>query len=218
MTDNSDRNLLLGMLALQLDFISREDFIAATSAWVQNKSLALEEILREKWIGNEECDLLMALVEKHIEKHDGKVDQSLAALSSLSGVEADLQSLNDAEISATLSMLSNDDEATPTTVEDTFSFGTSRADAGARFRVLRPHAKGGLGEVFVAHDEELHRQVALKRIQEQQSDDPASRARFVQEAEITGRLEPPGIVPVYGFGEYSNGRPFYAMRFVHGDS
>ena len=89
---------------------------------------------------------------------------------------------------------------------------------GRRFRILRPHARGGLGEVFVAQDEELHREVALKEIQERHADHPESRARFLLEAEITGGLEHPGIVPVYGLGQYADGRPFYAMRFIKGDS
>ncbi|MBC7855544.1 MAG: serine/threonine protein kinase, partial [Pirellulaceae bacterium] len=89
---------------------------------------------------------------------------------------------------------------------------------GQRFRVLRPHAKGGLGEVFVAQDLELHREVALKEIQARFADQPESRSRFVLEAEITGGLEHPGIVPVYGLGQYADGRPFYAMRFIRGDS
>ena len=89
---------------------------------------------------------------------------------------------------------------------------------GRRFRVLRPHAKGGIGEVFVAHDEELHRDVALKEIQGRYADDPESRSRFLVEAEITGGLEHPGIVPVYGLGQYADGRPFYAMRLIRGDS
>ena len=48
--------------------------------------------------------------------------------------------------------------------------------------------------------------------------DPQLRARFVFEAEITGNLGHPGIVPVYGKGEYSDGRPFYAMRFIRGET
>jgi tetratricopeptide (TPR) repeat protein/tRNA A-37 threonylcarbamoyl transferase component Bud32 len=87
-----------------------------------------------------------------------------------------------------------------------------------RFRPLRYHARGGLGVVHVAEDGELRRQVALKRIREQFADDPASRQRFLREAEITGGLEHPGIVPVYGLGQGANGRPFYAMRFIKGDS
>ena len=97
------------------------------------------------------------------------------------------------------------------------SIGTSTSDGG-RFRVLRPHARGGLGAVFVALDSELNREVALKQILDHHADDQASRQRFVLEAEITGGLEHPGIVPVYGLGTYGDGRPYYAMRFIRGDS
>ena len=72
--------------------------------------------------------------------------------------------------------------------------------------------------MFVALDAELNREVALKQILDHHADDPSSRTRFVLEAEITGGLEHPGIVPVYGLGSYGDGRPYYAMRFVRGDS
>jgi serine/threonine-protein kinase len=58
----------------------------------------------------------------------------------------------------------------------------------------------------------------LKQILEHHADDAISRQRFLLEAEITGGLEHPGIVPVYGLGTYGDGRPYYAMRFVRGDS
>ena len=60
--------------------------------------------------------------------------------------------------------------------------------------------------------------MALKQILDKHADDPTSRARFLLEAEITGGLEHPGIVPVYGLGTYDDGRPYYAMRFIRGDS
>ena len=60
--------------------------------------------------------------------------------------------------------------------------------------------------------------MALKQIQEAYVDDRVSRVRFIQEAEITGGLEHPGIVPVYGLGTDANGHPFYAMRFIRGES
>src|SRR5213079_1662237 len=50
------------------------------------------------------------------------------------------------------------------------------------------------------------------------ADDADSRSRFLLEAEITGGLEHPGIVPVYGLGQYLDGRPYYAMRFIRGDN
>jgi serine/threonine-protein kinase len=94
------------------------------------------------------------------------------------------------------------------------------ADGGLRrrYRPLFLHARGGLGEIFVARDQELNRDVALKRIQEQHLDDRESHERFVLEALITGRLQHPGVVPVYGLGEDGRGQPCYAMRFIAGES
>ena len=70
----------------------------------------------------------------------------------------------------------------------------------------------------MALDSELNREVALKELRPERADDPDSRTRFLLEAEITGRLEHPGVVPVYGLGCDTRGRPFYAMRFVKGDT
>src|SRR5436305_8874433 len=55
-------------------------------------------------------------------------------------------------------------------------------------------------------------------MQEHFADQLEARCRFVREAEITGKLERPGVVPVYGLGKYADGRPFYAMRFIRGES
>ncbi|HEY7428643.1 MAG TPA: serine/threonine-protein kinase [Gemmataceae bacterium] len=95
--------------------------------------------------------------------------------------------------------------------------GTGEATPG-RYRVLRFHAAGGLGEVYVAEDTELHREVALKEIKRQHADGRDARSRFVLEGKVTGRLEHPGVVPVYGLGSYTDGRPYYAMRLIQGES
>ena len=87
-----------------------------------------------------------------------------------------------------------------------------------RFRVVSLHASGGMGHVFVARDDQLHRSVALKEIQEQFADDRHIRDRFLREAEVTGQLEHPGIVPVYAMGHYEDGRPYYVMRMIRGHS
>ncbi|MGL5095810.1 MAG: serine/threonine-protein kinase, partial [Planctomycetia bacterium] len=81
---------------------------------------------------------------------------------------------------------------------------------------LRPHAKGGLGVVYSAVDRNLHRAAAVKCIQNRHSDNPDLVRRFLMEAEVTGRLDHPGVVPVYGMGRTAEGRPFYAMRFIRG--
>jgi hypothetical protein len=68
--------------------------------------------------------------------------------------------------------------------------------APLRYRVLHPHARGGLGEVFVALDQELRRRVALKEIQPRHAHDPGNRLRFLREARITGALEHPDLAAV----------------------
>src|SRR5437870_12900116 len=70
--------------------------------------------------------------------------------------------------------------------------------AAGRYFPLRFHARGGPGEVYVALDTELNRQVALKRIQRRYAGDPETCRRFLLESEITGQLEQPGIAPAYG--------------------
>jgi serine/threonine-protein kinase len=88
----------------------------------------------------------------------------------------------------------------------------------SRYRPLRLHAQGGLGEVYLARDEELSREVALKCMQWKYASDGGSRRRFVREGEITGGLEHPGVVPVYGLGSDADGHPCYAMRFIRGET
>lgn len=91
---------------------------------------------------------------------------------------------------------------------------TTRSD----YRGLRSFARGGLGEVWLGRDAAIGRDVAVKRLQDQDADDPSRRKRFLREAAVTGRLEHPGIAPVYGIGEDSAGRPCYSMRFIPGET
>ncbi|TWT36991.1 Serine/threonine-protein kinase PknD [Posidoniimonas corsicana] len=83
---------------------------------------------------------------------------------------------------------------------------------------LRLLAKGGLGIVFAAEDQQLGRRVAVKFLQEDHAHDPLSRRQFLLEAEVTSRLEHPGVAPVYCAGAVEDGRPFYAMRLIEGQT
>jgi tRNA A-37 threonylcarbamoyl transferase component Bud32 len=216
---DADRGLLIGMLALQNNFIDREALLAAFTIWVADKARPLGQILREQ--GALDADtyaLLEALTRKHLEMHDGDPERSLAALSTSGPVRHDLERIADPDLHASLAHVAAD-RATEFDPDATRTSDAGQSNSpGGRFRVLRFHRRGGLGEVFVAHDEELHREVALKHIQEEHADDPQNRSRFVVEAEITGRLEHPGIIPIYGLGTYGDGRPFYVMRFIRGNS
>ncbi|MCA9077355.1 MAG: protein kinase, partial [Planctomycetaceae bacterium] len=87
-----------------------------------------------------------------------------------------------------------------------------------RYVVVKKHASGSLGEVLVALDKDFERDVALKRVLPTMANDPLCRRRFEMEAKITGRLEHPGIVPVYSRGKTSDGEAFYAMKFIEGET
>jgi tRNA A-37 threonylcarbamoyl transferase component Bud32 len=93
----------------------------------------------------------------------------------------------------------------------------AQAEPG-RYRALASHARGGLGEVLIAEDAQLGRRVALKRIQTRWQHDPEARRRFLLEAVVTGRLEHPGVVPVYSLTQAADGELCYAMRFVEGQT
>ena len=88
--------------------------------------------------------------------------------------------------------------------------------ASARYRELQFFKKGGLGTLFRAFDEALHRETIVKFLGDKCTGNPALLAQFRVEAEITARLDHPGVVPVYGIGEAWSGRPFYVMRLVKG--
>jgi serine/threonine-protein kinase len=216
---DADRNLLFGLLALQTGLINQAALLVAFHAWTQAKNRRLAEILVEQGaLDGDGQELILALADKHLKLHSGDPERSLAALPAGRSTREELARLADPEIDASLMRLgSGPSEASDFDRTASYSVGTATSE-GQRFRILRPHARGGLGAVFVALDAELNREVALKQILDHHADDPTSRARFLTEAEITGGLEHPGIVPVYGLGTYANGRPFYAMRLIRGES
>ena len=85
----------------------------------------------------------------------------------------------------------------------------------SKFKLIRRLGQGGLGNVWLARDEKLNRNVAIKELRPEALNSPQSWQRFHREAEITGHLEHPNVVPLYQYGvDQSSGEPFYAMRFV----
>jgi eukaryotic-like serine/threonine-protein kinase len=218
----TDRNLLFGILALQMDLVTRDQLVAAMNAWVIRKADPLAQVLVDQGaLAADERALLEPMVALHLKRHGGDPERSLAAAAAQLSTRLPAAAVQDPELVAALETLA---PATLTRDGDFDPDGTctyrppAPRPGGSRYRIVREHAKGGLGIVFLARDTELNRQVALKEIQDHFADDDVSRARFLTEAEVTGGLEHPGIVPIYGLGRYDDGRPFYAMRFIRGDS
>ena len=89
---------------------------------------------------------------------------------------------------------------------------TGARKASVPYRLVRKLGQGGLGRVWLAFDDNLKRYVAVKEVTA--SDNAAALERFRREAQITGRLEHPGIVPIYQLGDDPQAGAFYAMRFL----
>jgi hypothetical protein len=87
----------------------------------------------------------------------------------------------------------------------------------SRYEILRELGRGGMAAVYLAHDPNFGREVAVKVLPRELMHDPAFRARFHREARTIAALEHPAIVPVYDFGE-EDGQPFLVMRYMSGGS
>jgi non-specific serine/threonine protein kinase len=87
----------------------------------------------------------------------------------------------------------------------------------SHYRIVEKIGAGGMGEVYLAEDTKLKRKVALKFLPSQFAADSDFKARFVREAEATAKLDHPNIVTIYEVSEFQ-GRPFFAMQLVEGQS
>ena len=87
-----------------------------------------------------------------------------------------------------------------------------------RYQLFGEIAHGGMGAVLKGRDPDLGRDLAIKVLLAEYQDDPEVVRRFVEEAQIGGQLQHPGIVPVYELGRFADRRPFFTMKLVQGST
>jgi tetratricopeptide (TPR) repeat protein len=87
-----------------------------------------------------------------------------------------------------------------------------------RYRLRRPLGRGGMGEVYLADDLRLRRQVAIKLVAQERLTDPEARRRLLKEAQAAAGLDHPYICPIYDSGETPDGRAFFVMQYVEGET
>src|SRR5262245_58143055 len=91
-------------------------------------------------------------------------------------------------------------------------------DPSGRYQILGEIGRGGVGVVYKGRDQDLGRDVAMKVLRAEHADRPEILERFVEEAQIAGQLQHPGIVPVYELGLQHGERPYFAMKLVKGET
>jgi serine/threonine-protein kinase len=207
---DTDRNLLFGVLALQTDLIDAQQFIEACLLWTSRKDVPLADLLVERgWIMPDDRAHVEYLLGRKLHKHGGDPRASLAAIPD--NVKRSLASLPQ-DIQHSLAGLVRPEEVLHQAATVDLVPGPRE-----RYARLHLHATGGIGRVWLAHDGDLGRDVALKELHPERAGQASLQARFLQEARITGQLEHPGVVPVYELARRrADGQAFYTMRFVKG--
>jgi serine/threonine-protein kinase len=207
----TDQNLLFGVLALQAGILDNDQFAAACAAWATRKHTGLADLLAERgWLTPDERQEVERMVGRHLKRNGGDAGASLAAVTG-DAARHSLAALDDAEVQRSLAALPTPSELAPVATTD---YVPGKRE---RYTLTRLHATGGIGRVWVARDADLNRDVALKELRPERAGSTAAATRFLREAQVTGQLEHPGVVPVYELARRTeDGKPFYAMRFVHG--
>ena len=91
------------------------------------------------------------------------------------------------------------------------------SEAGDRYHLSGEIARGGMGAVLRGRDVDLGRELAVKVLLEKHANRPEIARRFIEEAQITGQLQHPGVVPVYDIGRFGD-HPFFTMKLVKGQT
>jgi serine/threonine-protein kinase len=94
----------------------------------------------------------------------------------------------------------------------------SEAPTADRYEVLGEVGRGGMGAVLRVRDPRLNRELALKLLLEEHQGRAEVERRFMEEAQVGGQLQHPGVVPVHELGRLGDGRPFFTMKLVRGDT
>ncbi len=199
-----EQDVALAAALLETGALSERQLGAALSQWSIHGDVPLAEHLEKSGVvkGPQIEKLRLHASRRSQESRQNAPQDSASAAPSLSGA------LNRMDASGRVARLLGLSAAAG-------SNATADRTTESRYVLVRKLGQGGLGRVWLAYDSSLRRHVALKELTEGDSATEATLRRFQNEAEITGKLEHPGIVPLYQLGhDAGTGGVFYTMRFL----
>ena len=207
-----EADLLFGLLALQMNFISKDQLLECAAVWMGDGGRDLGAMLLERGhLRGFQHRVIAELVAAQLQTH-GDAERSLAGLGCTEAVMGSLASLNpppDVARSIALARTRTGTSAPPPLPPAGETASPPRYQFGAEI------ARGGLGRVVEARDEALERDVAVKLVLDGLP--PDLTERFEREAKLTARLEHPNIVPIHDFGVLPGGkRLFLSMKRIRG--
>ncbi|MFK7777164.1 MAG: protein kinase, partial [Gimesia sp.] len=203
-----DRDIAFAVEALASAVISERQLAAAITSWTLYGSTTLAEQLVKT--GSLPQETILEIEQRSLcrlkELWDSVAEHNQNGFSESSLTKAALERMDESGrvakllgVSIAISGIENDE----------------LREQRSRYQLIRKLGQGGLGTVWLARDVKLQRYVALKEIRNAKTANKSALDRFRREAEITGRLEHPAIVPIYQLGEdVVSGQAFYVMRFL----
>jgi serine/threonine-protein kinase len=207
---DSDRNLLFAVLALQADLIDRDRFVEVCTLWASRKDRPLAELLVEQgWLSDADRADVERLLARKLKRHQGDAHASLAEAAG-EQARAALAGIRDADVEQSLAGLST---RLPAAEGSPVEPSGERAGRNWLYEEI---GQGGMGIVLRGHDPGLGRDLAVKVLRAEHQGDAGLERRFVEEAQITGQLQHPGVVPIYELGRFAQGRPFFTMKLIKG--
>jgi WD40 repeat protein/serine/threonine protein kinase len=220
-----DRNLLFGVLGVQLRKVTPAQLVDAAGAWATDPSRDLGSRLVEAGVLTErDRQLIDRFVEDAVEAYGGNPAATLVALG---GEEQVYETFQGSVVRTAKGWESSVPPETFPRAEEDLDAEVRIHEIPGRYREKSEHGRGAMGRVLLVYDEALGREIVLKELLplpagasvEQPSPVRKSThlvARFLREARTTGRLEHPSIVPVYELGQRQDGTLYYTMKLVRG--
>ena len=223
MTVEADRgrDLLFGVIALQLGLVSQEQFVEVMAALPHQRKRRAEELFGERgYLDDAQRQALSGLIEVQLGRHDGDAARSLDALPPSAAVSQSMTLLHGRGGPGAGATAEGGYASTVAMESIPFVPMPTRPD---RYLTGAELGRGGVGRVVLAVDRELMgREVAMKLLLAESKGKPAAgrrrdvRERFLEEAQVTARLQHPNIVAVFELGVAESGELYYTMPVVRG--